>query len=132
MSALAVVIAKAKTKTAVTSITGLGGLYPIEAPQTKPRAYIIFNIAGGYDEAMISGAGGMWAGRVTCECVADTPDGAVNLGQALIENLPTSDSKETFAGRTDVAISEAETDFTDSSSDRSAFRRTVDFRVRYK
>lgn len=130
MSALAIVIAKLKATSGVTSITGAKGIYPIDLPQDASPPCVIANIVTGDDELMLTGAGKYYRGLVTVECLAVTPDAVIALGNAVIAALEDVVS-QTLAGHV-ANILKGNSDFTDISDDRSTYRRTVDFKVRWR
>ncbi|BCH33126.1 hypothetical protein MesoLjLc_50560 [Mesorhizobium sp. L-8-10] len=131
MSSLGIVITKLGQTGAVTAITGSAGIYPVDFPQGASPPCVVANIVSGVDEPFLEGAAKFWRGVVTVECLASTADVMVSLAEAVIEAL-NGTKNATIAGHTDVSILKGGTDFTDKSDDRSTYRRTVDFKVRWR
>lgn len=130
MSAIEIVIEKAKATAGVTAFTTRARLYAYELPQTIVMPCVVFNVVSGSDAPYLGGAAGMRYGIITCECIGGTPDAAHNLAQALINGLHGTVNAE-IAGKVNVSIL-LQDEHSDSSNDRSSFRCTVDLRVRYK
>lgn len=130
MSGLAIVTAKLLATSAVTAIVGQD-VNAIMAPQTTEPPNIVLNLAGGNDQQMLSGAGKMYEQRIATESVARTATAAVALGDAVIDALQDV-VKQTIAGCTDVDIALGTTDYTDWAEDRSLYRRTIHFSVKFR
>jgi len=116
---------------AVLALVDRNSVYPILFPQNAVPPCLVLNIVGNRDEQMLSGPGGYFEARVGVECLAETPSAAIELGTAVLSALG-GIVKQTVGTATDVDITFAGIDYTDSSDDRSMCRRILHFTVRYK
>lgn len=131
MSALTIAITKLATTSAVTDLTGTVGVYPINFPQTAVMPCVVVNIVSGFDEKMLTGAAKFYRHRVSVDCLADTALGAMALGDAVMSALE-DNVNATIGSFTGVSSQFADTDRTDFSDDRSVYRRTLDYFIRWR
>lgn len=131
MSSIQITVDKLKSVSAVTSVTGKGGIYPIAAKQTSKPPFAVCNIADTRDRQMLDGAGKFYTGRVQVDCIGLTPTSAVSLGDNVLAALEDV-VKETVGDFTGVDIMFADTDFTDHSNDMSTYRRVLHFLVTWR
>lgn len=131
MSALKIAVTKLAATSAVTDITTAVGIYPITMPQAAVPPCLIVNVVSGQDEHMLTGAGKYYRHRVSVECLATTALGAEALGAAVMTALQ-DNANATIGSFTGVATQFADSDRTDFSDDRSVYRRTVDFFIRWR
>ncbi|AMX93619.1 MULTISPECIES: DUF3168 domain-containing protein [Mesorhizobium] len=131
MSALSIAITKLKATSAVTTKTTAVRIYPIDLPQGATMPCLVVNIASGYDEHMLTGAGKYFRNRVTIECMAATPEEVMSLGDAVMTALQ-DNVNATIGAFTGVATQFADLDRTDYSDDRATYRRTLDFFIRWR
>ena len=131
MSALQIAIDKLVATSAVTDITTTAGIYPEEMPQGASPPCVVVNVVSGQDEHMLTGAGRYYRHRVTIDCIAADPLVAQQLGDAVMGALD-NNVNATIGDFTGVSTYFADTDLTDSANDRSAFRRVVDFFIRWR
>lgn len=131
MSALAIAITKLKATPAVTSLTTAAGVYPIDMPQQATAPCLVVNLTSGYDEHMLSGAGKYYRNRITVECLAVGPEAVVALGDAVLAALQ-DNVNATIGAFTGVTTQFADLDRTDFSNDRTTYRRTLDFFIRWR
>lgn len=129
MSALAIAIARLKQVTGVTSVVTATKIYAMLAPQTVPAPYVLVNLISEPDEPMLDGAGRYYESRVSIEAIGTTGAEANSLGEA-IKGIDVV--KASIAGCTDVDIWKADSDYSDYADDRTAFRRTMDFYIRWR
>lgn len=57
--------------------------YYLAAPQNTPRPYVVYATVGGAPAHHLTGAGGLWQGRVLVECFCDKADHVALLAEAL-------------------------------------------------
>ncbi|AZO29424.1 DUF3168 domain-containing protein [Mesorhizobium sp. M1B.F.Ca.ET.045.04.1.1] len=131
MSALEIAITKLTATSAVTSITTAAGIYPIDLPQGASAPCLVVNIVSGFDEQMLDGAGKYYRHRVTVECNAYTADEAMALGDAVMSALQ-ENINATIGSFSGVTTQFADLDRTDTSDDRSTYRRLLDFFIRWR
>lgn len=131
MSALSIAITKLKATSAVTTKTTAARIYPVDLPQGASPPCLVVNIASGYDEHMLTGAGKYYRNRVTVECNAETPLEVVDLGDAVMAALQ-DNINATIGAFTGVTTQFADLDRTDYSDDRTTYRRTLDFFIRWR
>ncbi len=131
MSALSIAITKLKATSAVTSRTTTARIYPVDLPQGASQPCLIVNITSGYDEHMLSGAGKYYLNRITVECNAQTPQEVMDLGDAVMAALQ-DNVHATIGAFVGVTTQFADLDRTDYSDDRTTYRRTLDFFIRWR
>lgn len=132
MSTLKVVIAALKTADYdVVDIVGENGIHAIAAPQEAAKPYLVVNMVGEPDIEMVAGPARYYEGRIQIDCVAADRLVAVDLGQA-VKNQIGGIVKASIAGASDVDIYADGVDMTDVSDDRSSFRRVIGFYVRWR
>lgn len=130
MSALEIAVTKLSTTAGVTAIVGVG-VYPIDLPQTATPPCVIVNVAGGQDEHMLTGAGRYYRHRVSVECLAISAAGAMALRNAVMAALD-NNANATIGDFSGVATQFADFERTDYSDDRTTYRATVDFFIRWR
>ena len=131
MSALEIAVTKLGATSSVTTITGAIGIYPISLPQTAAPPCVLVNIVSGQDEHMLTGAGKLYLHRVSVECLATTAAGVMALGDAVMAALE-DNANATIGSFTGVSTQWADIDRTDLSDDRTVYRRTLDFFIRWR
>ncbi|WP_192246052.1 tail completion protein gp17 [Mesorhizobium silamurunense] len=131
MSALAIAVAMLGAESAATDIVGTEGIYPIDLPQRARAPCYKVNIVSGFDEKMLDGAGQYYRNRVTIDCLAETAEQTQAMRKAAMDALEDNKSAE-IAGFSDVSTTFANFERTDFSDDRSTYRWTVDFFIRWK
>lgn len=131
MSALDIAITRLAQNAGVTAITTSRNIYPISAPQNATAPYLIVNVVSTRDERMLTGAGRYPRSRVSVECVASTPTGAMALGAAVMAALDNI-VKANVGSFSSVDSLFADTDVTIAADDRSSFKRTLDFFIRHR
>ncbi|TIX28923.1 DUF3168 domain-containing protein [Mesorhizobium sp.] len=131
MSALSIAITKLKATSAVTSKTTAARIYPVDLPQGASQPCLVVNIASGYDEHMLSGAGKYYRNRVTVECNAPTSEAVMALGDAVMAALE-DNVNATIGTFTGITTQFADLDRTDYTDDRTTYRRTLDFFIRWR
>lgn len=138
MSALTIVTRLLLNASPVTAVVG-DKVRSYGAEQGLTTPFLVLNLAGGDDEQMLDGAGKYRAQRVSIEAISGNRAQANSLGDLIIDALGDV-VKETVFGAgspapviaVDVDVFEAGADLTDSSDDRSTFRRVIDFSVRWR
>lgn len=131
MSALEIAVTKLKATSAVTSKTTAVRIYPIDLPQGAQQPCLVVNIASGYDEHMLTGAGKYYRHRITVECLAATPEAVIALGDAVMTAME-DNVNATIGAFAGVTTQLADLDRTDYTDDRTTYRRTLDFFVRWR
>lgn len=130
MSCLAIVTSLLNAAVPVADVVG-PRIYPIMAKQGAAPPLLIMNIVGGIDSDTLAGAGRYYQQRVSIEVLHTNATDCMALGDAVLTAL--SDViKQTVAGFSDVDVAFAGTDFTDYADDQSAYRRTLQFTVRFR
>lgn len=131
MSGLSIAITKLVATPAVTAITTSARIYPIMFPQNAALPCVVVNITSGRDEHMLTGAGGYYQQRVTVECLAESASAAMTLGDKVRSALE-SNVNATIGSFTGVSTQFADFERTDYSDDRSTYRRSLDFFIRFR
>lgn len=116
---------------AVAGVTALVGtrIYPVQAPQTATKPYIVFRVVNESHEHHMAGAAGLAAPRVQLDIYATTSLAAAQAGEAVRLALQ---GWRGVAGGVQVRNSHLENrlTFADSQSDGTdvpSFRVTMDF-----
>lgn len=131
MSALSIAITKLAATSAVTSKTTVARIYPIVFPQTASLPCLVANVVSGYDEHMLDGAGKYYRNRISIECLAASAEEVIALGDAVMSALQ-DNVNATIGAFTGVTTQFADLDRTDYSDDRTTYRRTLDFFIRWR
>lgn len=129
MSALAIAVRALLDDATVVAIVATR-VHAIEAPQGTAAPAAVVNLVSEESPYILEGSAGWQTSRVSVQCLAETPKGAVDLGEAVRDALKDV-HLQTIVGHL-VSITKATTDFTDAAGDRSAFRRLLDFYIQWK
>lgn len=138
MSALSIMTRLLLDAPAVTALVSTK-VRSFSAEQQLAPSYIVLNLAGNTDEQMLEGAGKYYEARVTVEATALTGSLANQIGETVIDAIGSVVKATVYGGGSptlpigeDVDVFLAGSDYSDTSDDRSTFRRQIDFTVRWR
>jgi hypothetical protein len=123
---------------AITAVVGQQ-IWLSRAKQGAIQPYILIHKPGQVNEQLLSGDAGYPESRVSIECVGKSAAETENLGNTVFDVLKQvanaivddGQSPTSVIGR-DVTITTSDFDVDDYSDDRSAYRRIIDFYVRWR
>lgn len=139
MSALSIITAVLLQDEDFVAIAGTN-VRSFGAEQALAAPFTVLNIVSGNDASMLSGAGRYFDTRVSVECTSLSGSLTNRMGEAAIaalgdivkQNVWSSGGSPSTLIAVDVDIEMAGSDITDTSDDRSTFRRVIDFAVRWR
>lgn len=129
MSALAIVINLLVANGDVAGATG-GRIYPLVAPQGKPLPFVTVSVVAEEDSQMLEGAGRFYDALVSVAGHAASAADADELAEAIKTAI--EDVTNEVVDEKTATVLKAGADVMDHSDDRSIYRRTVDYRVRWQ
>lgn len=132
MNALTICLSRLLQEQAVTSKTN-ARIFAVLAPQklAMTRPQVILNLISNLDTVTLGGAGEYFRSVVQVDCNADTVEAAIELGDAVIGCL-NGVVKATVGSAGDVDILLGDTDFTEFEELAKAYRRVIQFYVRWR
>lgn len=111
--------------------------YPLVAPQNALLPFITVTQVHEGQQMLIDGATDMFQSRLSIACHARSAAGADGLAESVKAALDYVANREVVTGSPAapvgrVTVWKEGTDVSDYSDDRSVFRRTLDFRLRWE